>query len=38
VVKKARVRLFGSWEMNWMAHNFAREYEITSKEAALATS
>ena len=23
MVKKARARLFGSWEMNWMAYNFA---------------
>ena len=21
MVKKARVRLFGSWEMNWLAYN-----------------
>jgi transglutaminase-like putative cysteine protease len=25
MVKKARVRLFGSWEMNWMAYNFAHD-------------
>jgi transglutaminase-like putative cysteine protease len=25
LVKKARVRLFGSWEMNWMAYNFAHD-------------
>jgi transglutaminase-like putative cysteine protease len=25
MVKKARARLFGSWEMNWMAYNFAND-------------
>jgi transglutaminase-like putative cysteine protease len=25
IVKKARARLFGSWEMNWMAYNFAHD-------------
>ena len=25
MVKKARQRLFGSWEMNWMAYNFAHD-------------
>jgi transglutaminase-like putative cysteine protease len=25
MVKKARERLFGSWEMNWMAYNFAHD-------------
>jgi transglutaminase-like putative cysteine protease len=25
MVKKARARLFGSWEMNWMAYNFAHD-------------
>jgi len=25
MVKKARTRLFGSWEMNWMAFNFAHD-------------
>ena len=25
MVKKARVRLFGSWEMNWIAYNFAQD-------------
>jgi transglutaminase-like putative cysteine protease len=25
VVKRARARLFGSWEMNWMAYNFAHD-------------
>jgi transglutaminase-like putative cysteine protease len=25
MVKKARARLFGSWEMNWMAYNYAHD-------------
>jgi transglutaminase-like putative cysteine protease len=25
MVKKARVRLFGSWEMNWVAYNYAHD-------------
>jgi hypothetical protein len=25
MVKKARARLFGSWEMNWMAYNFTHD-------------
>ena len=28
LVKKARERLFGSWEMNWMAYNFAHDVEL----------
>jgi transglutaminase-like putative cysteine protease len=28
MVKKARVRLFGSWEMNWMAYNFAHDVTL----------
>ena len=28
IVKKARARLFGSWEMNWMAYNFAHDVEL----------
>jgi transglutaminase-like putative cysteine protease len=27
-VKKARARLFGSWEMNWMAYNFAHDVAL----------
>ena len=27
-VKKARARLFGSWEMNWMAFNFAHDVAL----------
>jgi transglutaminase-like putative cysteine protease len=28
MVKRARVRLFGSWEMNWMAYNFAHDVAL----------
>ena len=28
MVKKSRVRLFGSWEMNWMAYNFAHDVSL----------
>jgi transglutaminase-like putative cysteine protease len=28
MVKKARTRLFGSWEMNWMAYNFAHDVTL----------
>jgi transglutaminase-like putative cysteine protease len=28
MVKKARARLFGSWEMNWMAYNFGHEVAL----------
>jgi len=36
IVKKARARLFGSWEMNWMAYNFAHDVDLPgSKGAAL---
>jgi transglutaminase-like putative cysteine protease len=28
VVRKARARLFGSWEMNWMAYNFAHDVAL----------
>jgi len=28
MVKKARARLFGSWEMNWMAYNFAHDVTL----------
>ncbi len=27
-VKKARVRLFGSWEMNWLAYNYAHDLAL----------
>jgi transglutaminase-like putative cysteine protease len=29
LVKKARERLFGSWEMNWMAYNYAQEVTLS---------
>jgi transglutaminase-like putative cysteine protease len=28
MVKKARARLFGSWEMNWMGYNFAHDVAL----------
>jgi transglutaminase-like putative cysteine protease len=28
LVKKTRARLFGSWEMNWMAYNFAHDVAL----------
>jgi transglutaminase-like putative cysteine protease len=28
VVKKARTQLFGSWEMNWMAYNYAHDVAL----------
>jgi len=28
MVKTARSRLFGAWEMNWMAYNFAHDVEL----------
>jgi transglutaminase-like putative cysteine protease len=28
MVKAARARLFGSWEMNWVAYNFAHDVEL----------
>ena len=28
IVKGARTRLFGSWEMNWMAYNFAHDVAL----------
>jgi transglutaminase-like putative cysteine protease len=28
MVRKARARLFGSWEMNWMAYNFAHDVAL----------
>ena len=27
-VRRARARLFGAWEMNWMAFNFASDVEL----------
>lgn len=34
MVKKARARLFGSWEMNWMAYNFAHDVTLPSSSGA----
>jgi transglutaminase-like putative cysteine protease len=28
MVKSARARLFGSWEMNWIAYNFAHDVAL----------
>jgi transglutaminase-like putative cysteine protease len=34
MVKKARERLFGSWEMNWMAYNFAHDVTLPGSSGA----
>jgi transglutaminase-like putative cysteine protease len=34
MVKKARARLFGSWEMNWMAYNFAHDVTLPGSNGA----
>ena len=34
MVKKARTRLFGSWEMNWMAYNFAHDVVLPKSVGA----
>jgi len=34
MVKKARTRLFGSWEMNWMAYNYAADVALPSSKGA----
>jgi len=34
MVKKARVRLFGSWEMNWIAYNFAHDVTLPGSNGA----
>ena len=34
LVKNARTRLFGSWEMNWMAYNFAHDVELPGSRGA----
>jgi len=34
MVKKARARLFGSWEMNWMAYNFAHDVALPGSNDA----
>jgi transglutaminase-like putative cysteine protease len=32
MVKKARARLFGSWEMNWIAYNFAHDVSLPGSD------
>ena len=32
MVKRARARLFGSWEMNWMAFNFAHDVALPGSD------
>jgi transglutaminase-like putative cysteine protease len=34
MVRAARARLFGSWEMNWMAYNFAHDVALPGSKAA----
>jgi len=34
MVKNARARLFGSWEMNWMAYNFAHDVVLPGSNGA----
>jgi transglutaminase-like putative cysteine protease len=34
MVKSARERLFGSWEMNWMAYNFAHDAALPGSNGA----
>jgi transglutaminase-like putative cysteine protease len=34
IVKNARARLFGSWEMNWMAYNFAHDVTLPGSNGA----
>jgi transglutaminase-like putative cysteine protease len=34
MVKAARARLFGSWEMNWMAYNFAHDISLPGSAGA----
>jgi transglutaminase-like putative cysteine protease len=34
MVKNARARLFGSWEMNWMAYNFAHDVALPGSHGA----
>jgi len=36
MVKRARARLFGSWEMNWMAYNFAHDVELPGSDRSAA--
>ncbi len=35
--QKARVKLFGQWEMNWLAYNYAHDVKLlNSREDAVA--
>jgi len=34
MVKRARIRLFGSWEMNWMAYSFAHDVALPGSSGA----
>jgi transglutaminase-like putative cysteine protease len=34
MVKRARARLFGSWEMNWMAYNFGHDIVLPGSSGA----
>jgi transglutaminase-like putative cysteine protease len=34
IVRNARARLFGSWEMNWMAYNFAHDVALPGSNGA----
>jgi transglutaminase-like putative cysteine protease len=34
MVKRARARLFGSWEMNWMAYNFAHDVALPNSSGS----
>jgi transglutaminase-like putative cysteine protease len=34
MVKKARARLFGSWEMNWMAYNYAHDVALPKSDGS----
>jgi len=34
MVTKARARLFGSWEMNWMAYNFGHDVALPGSNGA----
>ncbi len=34
MVRNARARLFGSWEMNWMAYNFAHDVALPNSAGA----
>ncbi|TMH95018.1 MAG: transglutaminase domain-containing protein [Betaproteobacteria bacterium] len=33
IVKKARAKLFGAWEMNWLAYNYAHDVKLPSSES-----